>query len=122
MGFSVGISGSLFWLCVCGPPTQHMGLLGWKPHFHGNLWASGSGLHTENHGNLLPGEGQKKLPGGLLISQRPPHALWPRRASDDGTWLLHTKEGASDHGRRDLGVPSTMWGRWPLYLSQNHRP
>lgn len=72
MGFSVGISGSLFWLCVCGPPTQHMGLLGWKPHFHGNLWASGSGLHTENHGNLLPGEGQKKLPGGFSFLREPP--------------------------------------------------
>lgn len=56
MGFSVGISGSLFWLCVCGPPTQHMGLPGWKPHFHGNLWASGSGLNAENHGNLSPVE------------------------------------------------------------------
>lgn len=65
MGFSVGISGSLFWLCVCGPPTQHMGLPGWKPHFHGNLWASGSGLHAENHGNLSPGKQQKKLPWGL---------------------------------------------------------
>ena len=42
-----------------------MGLPGWKPHFHGNLWASGSGLHAENHGNLSPGKQQKKLPWGL---------------------------------------------------------
>lgn len=53
---------------------------------------------------------------GASISQRNPHhALQPKRASDDGSWLLHPKEGASDHRRRDLGAPSTMWGKWPLY-------
>lgn len=75
MGFSVGISGSLFWLCVCGPPTQHMGLLGWKPHLHGNLWASGSGLHTENHGNLLPGGTKETSRGASHFSENPPCPL-----------------------------------------------
>lgn len=36
---------------VCmGPPTQHMGLPGRVPHFHGNLQASGSGLCGELQG------------------------------------------------------------------------
>ena len=71
VGVSVGLSGSLFQLCVCGPPTQHMGLPGWEPHFHGNPWASASGLCAEHHGDLSPGEGQKKLPRGCSFLRGP---------------------------------------------------
>lgn len=35
-GGSVGLSGCLFLLCICGPPTQHMRLPGQKLHFLGN--------------------------------------------------------------------------------------
>lgn len=67
VGVSMGLSGSLFRLCVCGPPTQHMGLPSWEPHFHGNPWACGSGLCAEHHGDLSPGEGQKKFPWGFSL-------------------------------------------------------
>lgn len=61
-----GLSGCLFWLCVWGPPAQHMRLLGQKLHFLGNPQASASELCTENHRDLLPGGGQKKIPLGFL--------------------------------------------------------
>lgn len=66
-GGAVGLSGSLLWLCVGAPPTQHMGLAGWEPHFPGNLVASGSMLCVENYGDILPGGRPKKLWLGFLL-------------------------------------------------------
>lgn len=64
-GGSLGLPGSLFWLCVWGLPTQHMGLLG--AHFLGNLSASGSALCAETCRDVLPGGGPKKLALGYLL-------------------------------------------------------
>lgn len=66
-GGSVGLSGCLFWLCVWGPPTQHMRLPGQKLHFLGNPQTSASDLCTKTHRHLLPGDGQRKIPLGFLL-------------------------------------------------------
>lgn len=63
----MGLSGCSFWLCVWGPPSQHMRLPGQKLHFLGNPQAIASELCTENHGDLLPGDGLKKILLGFLF-------------------------------------------------------
>lgn len=47
-----------------------MGLPGHRLYFPGNPQASASGLCSENHRDLLPGEGQKKIPLGFLLLRK----------------------------------------------------
>lgn len=105
-----GLCGVLrkFVLVVCGgPPTQHMGLPAWELHCHGNLQATGSALYAENCGALLPGEGQKKLPPGVLLL-RGPLPLQPGRASGNGGWHLHTRERLGHMEGKTQGLPSPL--------------
>lgn len=100
----MGPSGSLFWLCVRGPPTQHMKLPGWKPHLHGNLLASGSGPALGTAGMFYLERDKRNFPLVSCFSEDI-LLLWPGRASDNRGWPLYIKERAGEHGRQDSRSP-----------------
>lgn len=106
-----------------GPPTQHTGLPGWVPHFHGDLQASGSGLCGELQGYFTPDKRNFCLVC-CFSEDTSPFLAWegfrwwgwtctPRRELVKMVVEMITED--------ETRCSSTAWWRQLLCWSRNHR-